>query len=113
MVWGVVEPATTLPNKSLDGLLVGRTLVNLNAKEVPIHLLNLTYQPKQIKQGTDVAICNTAESVLVENQCSGNMLIENEYPLKGHSCRNPIDGSNKVKDDASAGAVSSHSEQST
>ena len=63
---GVIEPATALPNKPLDGLLVGRTLVNLRAKEVPIHLLNLTVQQKQIKQGTDVAIC---KSVLVENQC--------------------------------------------
>ena len=61
MVWGVVEPATTPLSKFLDGLLMGRTLVNLQAKEVPIHLLNLTNKQKRIKQGTDVAICNTAE----------------------------------------------------
>ena len=67
MVWGVVEPATNPLNKSLDGLLVGRILVNLHTEEVPVHLLNLTDQQKKIKQGTDIAICNTAESVLCEN----------------------------------------------
>ena len=29
MVWAVVDPATILSNKSLNGLLVGRILVNL------------------------------------------------------------------------------------
>ena len=102
MVWGVVEPATTLPNKPLDGLSVGRTLVNLRAKEVPIHLLNLTDQQKQIKQGTDVVIRNTAESVLVENPCS----------FGRHSCGEQTDLSDKRRDGASAGTVSSCAEQS-
>ena len=63
-----MEPATNSLNNSLDGLLVEQTLVNLHTEEVPVHLLNLT--EKKIKQGTDVAICNTAESVLCENRYS-------------------------------------------
>ena len=47
MMWGVVEPDSVSPTKFLDGLLVGRTLVNLSAEEVPVHLLNLTDQPKR------------------------------------------------------------------
>ena len=45
MMWGVVEPDSISPTNFLDGLLVGRTLVNLSAEEVPVHLLNLTDQP--------------------------------------------------------------------
>ena len=41
--------------------------MNLRAKEV---LLNLTDQHKRIQQGTNVAVCNTAECVLVEDVCT-------------------------------------------
>ena len=82
MMWGVVEPDSISPTKFLDGLLVGRTLVNLSAEEVPVHLLNLTDQPKRIKQGTNVAVCNSVESVLVEepeHSCE-------EQTCENHSC---------------------------
>ena len=52
-------------SKSPDGLLVGRTLVDLSSESVPVQLLNLTNHPKRIKQGTPVAICNAVTSVLV------------------------------------------------
>ena len=65
MKWGVVESNSTC-NTSLDGLLVGRTLVNPSANEVPVHLLNLSNLPKRIRQGTNVAICNSVDSILTE-----------------------------------------------
>ena len=46
--WGILEPDTLQP-KPLDGLLVGRTLVDPYAEKVPVRLLNLTNQPKRIR----------------------------------------------------------------
>ena len=65
MTRGIIELDALQP-KSLDGLLVGRTLVHLDAEMVPVRLLNLTDQPKRIEQGTTVAICNPTKSVLTE-----------------------------------------------
>ena len=36
MVWGILEPDDVIRAKPLDGLLVGRTLVDLNAKKVSL-----------------------------------------------------------------------------
>ena len=69
--WGILELENGLSIKPKDGLLVGRTLVNLNAERVPIHLMNLTSQPKRIKKGTEVAICNAVESVLIKGNPDG------------------------------------------
>ena len=66
MKWGVIESTNNTCNTSLDGLLVGRTLVNPSANEVPVHLLNLSNLPKRIRQGTNVAICNSVDSILTE-----------------------------------------------
>ena len=74
--------------------------MNLQAMEVPIHLLNLTDQQKRIKQGTDVAVCNTAESVLVENRCPCEVQTNSSSPCQ------------KRKNGAGAGVVSKCSEQS-
>ena len=65
MTWGIIEP-DTLQSKPLDDLLVGRSLIDIDAERVPVRLLNLTNQPKRIKQGTTVAICNPIKSVLAE-----------------------------------------------
>lgn len=59
-----MESTSNTCNMSLDGFLVGRTLVNLKADEIPVHLLNLSHLPKHIKQGTNVAVCNSIDSVL-------------------------------------------------
>ena len=42
---------------------------------MPVHQMNLTTQSKWIKKGTEVAICSTVESVLVQND-SGNVLVK-------------------------------------
>ena len=67
MVWGILEPSEDVRSKPLDGLLVGRALVDTGAESVPVRLLNLTRLPKRIKRGTQVATCSAVESVLVES----------------------------------------------
>ena len=67
MVWGILEPSEDVRSKPLDGLLVGRALVDTGAERVPVRLLNLTRLPKRIKRGTQVATCSAVESVLVES----------------------------------------------
>ena len=101
--WGILEPDNGLSIKSKDGLLVGRTLVkrtlvNLSAEKVPIHLMNLTSQPKRIKKGTEVAICSTVESVLIQDNDiilvkERNLLVENGSVL--------VEGKTLEKDSAS------------
>ena len=73
MTWGILEP-DNLQSKALDGLLVARTLVDLDTGKVPVCLLNLTDQPKRIKKKAIVVICNP-KSVYVDHTdvdcCSG------------------------------------------
>lgn len=64
MKWGVLEPALSANSKSLDGLLVGRTLVDIDREELPVRLLNLTNQPRKIKQGMEIAVCQAVQSVM-------------------------------------------------
>ena len=81
--WDILEPDYCDSSiKPKDGLLVGRTLVNLSAEKVLVHLMNLTTQSKRIKKGTEVAICSTVESVLVQNNL-GNVLVRFQCPLLG------------------------------
>ena len=49
--WGILEPDNSLSIKPKDGLLVGRTLVNLSAEKVPIHLMNLTSRQNESRKG--------------------------------------------------------------
>ena len=66
MTWRILELDTLQP-KALDGLLVGRTLVDLDSEKVPVRLLNLTDQPKRIKKNAIVAICNPIKSVYIDH----------------------------------------------
>ena len=66
---GLLEPSEELEFKSIDGLLVGRALVNVAGTEsVPVRLLNLARHPKRIKWGTQIATCSAVESVIVEKR---------------------------------------------
>ena len=53
--WGVLESK----EKALaaDGLLTGRTLLDLSQPTVPVRILNLADQERKIKCGTIVAVC--------------------------------------------------------
>ncbi len=62
--WGILEFDTGMVVHSLDGLLVGRTLIDLGQASVPVRLMNLTDEQRQIRQGTALASCEVVESVL-------------------------------------------------
>ena len=58
--WGLLEQ----PTSSFDDLLVARTLVDLQRKEVPLRVMNLSNQQRVIRKGTELACCETIHSVL-------------------------------------------------
>ncbi len=63
--WAVLEPleqsAAGFPS---DGLLIGRTLVDLHQKHIPLRLMNLSTEPRNIRKGTKVARCEAVSCVL-------------------------------------------------
>lgn len=62
--WALVQPAADRQaSSSLNGLLVGRTLVDLRRSTVAVRLLNLTGQRRTLKKGTDIARCDLVQSV--------------------------------------------------
>ena len=61
--WGVLEPAAREADHCLDGLLVGRTLVDLDQPVVPVRVMNLTDQQHNIRKGCEIAQCQSVLSV--------------------------------------------------
>ena len=83
----VAAASTTLPNSFLaeqeegwkpgwvrlglglmKGLLVGRTLVDLNHKVLPVRVMNMSAATQKIKKGSDVARCELVEVIVGENE---------------------------------------------
>ena len=60
--WGLLEQ-TTAPI-SLDGVMIARTLVDLRREQLPLRVMNLSYQPQMINKGTELACCSTITSVV-------------------------------------------------
>ena len=58
--WGLLEQ----PTCSFESLLVARTLVDLQRKEVPLKVMNLSNQQQVIHKGTELARCETIHCVL-------------------------------------------------
>ena len=58
--WGLLEQ----PTCSFESLLVARTLLDLQRKEVPLRVMNLSNQQQVIHKGTELAHCETIHSVL-------------------------------------------------
>ena len=56
--WGILESDSS---NSIDGVMTGRTLVDL---EKPVRILNLTDKEKRIKKGASIAVCEPVQSVL-------------------------------------------------
>ena len=54
--WGLLEPGTA-SSKAADGVLIARTLVNLEKEDVPLRLMNVSDHPHRIKKGTELAVC--------------------------------------------------------
>ena len=57
--WGLLEQPS-----SFDDLLLARTLVDLQRKEVPLSVMNLSNQQRVIHKSTELACCETIHSVL-------------------------------------------------
>ena len=59
--WGLLERSTT--SASIDGVLVGRTLVNIQEQYVPLRVVNLSHQQRMISKGAEMAHCENVKSV--------------------------------------------------
>ena len=59
--WGVLEQAEA--SSSLDGLLIARTLVDLQRKQIPLRVMNLSHQQQKVNKGTELACCKAVNSV--------------------------------------------------
>ena len=60
--WGTVGPSLTA--KLPPDVMVGKTLVDAQQDCVPVRVVNLSGQPREICQGTEVASCEPVESVI-------------------------------------------------
>ena len=77
--WGILEPMAISVHSDL---LVGKTLVDLRGTGVPVRMMNLSNQPKQIKQGFELAKCTPVTSVAShpkKHQQSGNCTVLPNY----------------------------------
>ena len=63
--WGTVgpSPTTTLP----PGVMVGKKLVDVQHDYIPVRMVNLTNEPRQIPSGIEVATCEPVESIVYPN----------------------------------------------
>ena len=59
--WGLLEQSTAPTH--VDGVLVARTLVNIQKEPVPLRVVNLSRHQRVIKKGTELACCETVTSV--------------------------------------------------
>ena len=59
--WGLLERSTA--PSSVDGVLIARTLVNIQKEPVPLRVVNLSHQQRVINKGTELACCETVMSV--------------------------------------------------
>lgn len=62
--WGLVEPVRRNCQRE-DGVLVGRTLVDLQERQVAMRVLNTADHSKKLKQGEVIAQCQEIGSVLL------------------------------------------------
>ena len=60
--WGTVgpSPTSTLP----PGVMVGKTLVNAQRDYIPVRMVNLNNEPRQIPSGKEVATCEPVKSIV-------------------------------------------------
>ena len=59
--WGLLERSTV--SASVDGILVGRTPVNIQEQHVTLRVVNLSHQQQIINKGAELAHCETVKSV--------------------------------------------------
>ena len=61
--WGLLHSSNAYSKK---GLLVGRTLVDLNHEVLPVRVMNVTTITQNIKKGSDLAKCELVDEVVME-----------------------------------------------
>ena len=62
--WGLLHSNHACPK---NGLLVGRTLVDLTHEVLPIRVMNMTTGTQKIKKGSDLARCELVEGIIKED----------------------------------------------
>ena len=62
--WGLLHSSDAYPK---SGLLVGRTLVDLNHEVLPVRVMNMTTGTQKIKKGSDLAKCELVYDVVGEH----------------------------------------------
>ena len=62
--WAVLQPEETETTLTHRGILVGRTLVDLQRGNIPVRLMNLSQKPQHIQKGTPLATCEPVLSVV-------------------------------------------------
>ena len=81
--WGILEPAVEKPYAS-DGLMIGRTLVNLREPLVPVRVMNLSDNPRRIKKGSMIAVGGFVQSVLGTQSCHNEEIREDSSKIPEH-----------------------------
>jgi hypothetical protein len=76
--WAVLQPELAVFSQM--GVMVGKTLVDLQGEQVPVRLLNLSDKPRKIKKGTPLATCEPILSV-VQTTCEDNLVQANVSEL--------------------------------
>ena len=69
--WGLLEPRTA-SSQANDGVLIGRTLVDLEKEDVPLRLMNITDHPRRIKKGAELAVCEPVCGVSISGDVDGS-----------------------------------------
>ena len=68
--WAMLQPETVVISQT--GVMVGKTRVDLQGEQVPVHLLNLSDKLRKIKKGTLLATCEPVLAVL-QSSCEDNL----------------------------------------
>ena len=75
--WGILESDSS---HSIDGVMTGRTLVDLEKPTVPVRILNLTNKEKRIKKGASIVVCEPVQSVMALKECPGQQQPATKLP---------------------------------
>ena len=62
--WAVLQPEGAEMTLNQQGVLIGKTLVDLQRGDIPVRMMNLSQQPQHIQQGTRLATCEPVLSVV-------------------------------------------------
>ena len=62
--WAVLQPEGAEMTLNQQGVLIGKTLVDLQRGDIPVRMMNLSQQPQHIQRGTRLATCEPVLSVV-------------------------------------------------